>query len=884
VAPRPIDDEGGEDARARLKRKQLELEREKILLERQRVELELTKAKMRLDADEESQEESSDPMLAPAKSVEHRPRPRPASPEASRGAEAGAAPVALPRSRRRTSPNATAVAALGGLLGVASIVALLYVFGDRDKIPFARHGPETESPRVIPLPQLPPDPLPELMRLRQKAAGGDAEAMISIGNLIAEGIGGGEPDAALAGQWYQLASKEGDAAESEEAIRRMDSLLRAELEAKQRAEELAKLEAQRRSRAETRAREERESRRIDAEIEESRTSEEGLGRARRIKELEDQVAALGVGNPSIVPEDYPPLSQQLGRIAGDPLADEGIKALVARRLEEFRGKLVSSLTTQVKGHLDRGQDELARVQLERFRFLGATLPPEAASLNEQLTERVQAAAEASRKGRAEQASAASHKKSRVRARHHIDAALRWLAAHQHAEGRWSSTTWDAGCQVDDKCAGPGIALGDARYDAGLTGLALLAFLESGHAPSQGRYQEQVRRALTWLRQQQERTGAIAYRQGEEVYNHAIATRALCRAIQVFPDPQLERAASLAIDYCLVAQNPGSGWKYNAQDGRSDTSVTGWMLTALEAGKKAGLKVPQGAFKGAASFVDQATDANGATGYERPGGGSSFFPQNDGKYDTLPTMTAAGVAIRLLTGERASGDVVKKGLRLMDDNPPAWPRDGSTRQLNFYYWHYATLAHDLAGEGEGWRKELLAALLPTQRETGCADGSWDPLGEWCLAGGRVYATAINALTLTIGEPAVKVRQPSPAPVPEPPVHGGAHSQAEAKKPPAPPPLPVHELGELPYPDEPRRVHRLRRSALHGEPQSMAELGVELQSGWPRPDGTKYKNHEEAAAWYRKAAKLGNDLARSNLRLLLMVHGDLTQEGDDELIER
>ena len=32
--------------------------------------------------------------------------------------------------------------------------------------------------------------------------------------------------------------------------------------------------------------------------------------------------------------------------------------------------------------------------------------------------------------------------------------------------------------------------------------------------------------------------------------------------------------------------------------------------------------------------------------------------------------------------------------------------------------------------------------------GHADGSWDPIGEWCVAGGRVYATAINALTLEV----------------------------------------------------------------------------------------------------------------------------------------
>ena len=36
----------------------------------------------------------------------------------------------------------------------------------------------------------------------------------------------------------------------------------------------------------------------------------------------------------------------------------------------------------------------------------------------------------------------------------------------------------------------------------------------------------------------------------------------------------------------------------------------------------------------------------------------------------------------------------------------------------------------------------------QRRAGCEDGSWDPVGEWGAAGGRVYSTAICAMTLEV----------------------------------------------------------------------------------------------------------------------------------------
>ena len=43
-----------------------------------------------------------------------------------------------------------------------------------------------------------------------------------------------------------------------------------------------------------------------------------------------------------------------------------------------------------------------------------------------------------------------------------------------------------------------------------------------------------------------------------------------------------------------------------------------------------------------------------------------------------------------------------------------------------------------------------ALVKNQnvKSTGCKSGSWEPIGRWCPEGGRVYGTAINALTLEV----------------------------------------------------------------------------------------------------------------------------------------
>ena len=84
--------------------------------------------------------------------------------------------------------------------------------------------------------------------------------------------------------------------------------------------------------------------------------------------------------------------------------------------------------------------------------------------------------------------------------------------------------------------------------------------------------------------------------------------------------------------------------------------------------------------------------------------------------------------------------------------------GKNDKVDMYYWYYATYAMFQYG-GHNWRKwndAMKKAISDTQRVGGCADGSWDPVGKWGMVGGRIYATAINALTLEIYYRYAKIR--------------------------------------------------------------------------------------------------------------------------------
>lgn len=333
----------------------------------------------------------------------------------------------------------------------------------------------------------------------------------------------------------------------------------------------------------------------------------------------------------------------------------------------------------------------------------------------------------------------------------VTAALRWLKFHQNPDGSWSANGWNKNCGRGKglpQCSGEGHENGDGHYDAGLTALALLAFLGNGHSHRFGTYKRTVAKGLTWLKRQQKADGSVAFdaSHGESIYNHSISTMALCEAYAVSRDFTLKRYAEKAIEWCRASQNPGLGWKYGVRSGRNDTSSTGWFVLAMKAGKTAGLKVEDSAFKGAQNWFQRATASDGNVGYETPGGGSAFLQANGGKFDQVPCMTAVSVICRIFTGERRSEDAIRKGAKLMEESPPTW----SARKMNFYYWYYGTYAMFQVGgdKWKNWNEAMQKALLPNQRQRGCEDGSWDPVAEWCLAGGRVYATAILALTLEI----------------------------------------------------------------------------------------------------------------------------------------
>jgi hypothetical protein len=328
----------------------------------------------------------------------------------------------------------------------------------------------------------------------------------------------------------------------------------------------------------------------------------------------------------------------------------------------------------------------------------------------------------------------------------VEAALRWLARHQEADGHWDPKKWDKG-----------------RGPVGMTGMALLAFLGAGHTEKAGKFRDNVRRAQQWLvkhpEEMRKKYGWEKLKPGYfrcDNYQQGMAALALAEAYGMTKNPEIAKAAQEAIDYVCDAQGPYEAWNYHhkkGQAGRNDTSVSGWNLMAIKSAKIAGLKVDNTAFQGAMRWLDVATRPEdgrcayaGTVGGARRGNGSM-------------AMCAAGMLMRQFMGVQRTDPILRKAAETLDKQRPSWENvGGKAKGVNFYYWYYGTLCMFQMG-GDHWREwntAIKKALVENQRRGGPmdgseqdVDGSWDPVGGGHVpTGGRVFSTALGALTLEV----------------------------------------------------------------------------------------------------------------------------------------
>ncbi|HUS57778.1 MAG TPA: prenyltransferase/squalene oxidase repeat-containing protein [Planctomycetota bacterium] len=301
----------------------------------------------------------------------------------------------------------------------------------------------------------------------------------------------------------------------------------------------------------------------------------------------------------------------------------------------------------------------------------------------------------------------------------IDPGLQWLARVQEPDGRWDSMKWGA----------------NHNCDAGVTGLAVLAFLADGNTDRSGRYFRNVYLALRWLEKRQASDGGF----GERFYSQGICTMAVAQAHGMSGTATWRGVAQKALDFCCANQNPNGGWDYMGNNpNRVDTSVSAWMVLALKSGIVCGLNVPDTAVERVRKWLRESINADGNTGYTKNIGAQ-------GSSNGTPAMTAAATLCRQFMGWKAGDPEITRALGYIEKN--------GVQLNNLYHTYYATLAmfqvkQFIPRHWQDWRKNCREPLLARQvkGKGKDLDGSWDPDTTYGAHGGRVYTTAVALFCL------------------------------------------------------------------------------------------------------------------------------------------
>jgi Ca-activated chloride channel homolog len=297
--------------------------------------------------------------------------------------------------------------------------------------------------------------------------------------------------------------------------------------------------------------------------------------------------------------------------------------------------------------------------------------------------------------------------------------LDWLAAHQAADGSFAG-----GPEVSQRSA---------------TAYTLLAFFGAGETHKHGRYKDQVRSGLKWLKLSQMPDGSFAPAGNPRfVRDHALCTLAMVEAYSLTGSPLFKKSAELGLARLALLRTPPAGWGPEGPTSRPDLPTTIFAEMAFKTARGAGLSSPPGLETELIAFVDALTDT--------PSGMNA--PRSGEKPEVR--ATAMAILLRVLCGADPGKDqAIIDATRALLKHPPVWDEEheGAIDPLT---WYFGTQALFLVG-GEPWKTWNMAmkpAINDSIRTTGENQGSWDPVGAFGQGAGRTVVTALLTMCQTV----------------------------------------------------------------------------------------------------------------------------------------
>ncbi|MGO8746729.1 MAG: prenyltransferase/squalene oxidase repeat-containing protein [Thermoguttaceae bacterium] len=302
--------------------------------------------------------------------------------------------------------------------------------------------------------------------------------------------------------------------------------------------------------------------------------------------------------------------------------------------------------------------------------------------------------------------------------------LDWLAAHQSRRGSWGAV--------------------QNHYPTAMTAMSGVALLAEGSTTTQGKYADNIRRAVDYLVDRSRPNGLIGDPNTDDryTYGHGFAMLFLSQVLGEEEDAerreQLIDVLTRAVRFTGEAQTEAGGWGYvSAKDGGGfdEGSTTITQVQGLRGCRNAGIPVPKEIIDKAIRYIHKCMLPDGGVQYNSKGGGGR------------PAISAAAIACLYNAGEYDS-QYVPKMKDYCNKNLSNISNEG------FGHWHYAHYYYAQVCYREGgaaweeYRKKVFARIL----SEASPDGAWNQGYV-----GPVYTTAINLTILQLENASLPIYQ-------------------------------------------------------------------------------------------------------------------------------
>lgn len=335
----------------------------------------------------------------------------------------------------------------------------------------------------------------------------------------------------------------------------------------------------------------------------------------------------------------------------------------------------------------------------------------------------------------------------------VNKGLAYVARTQFKDGHWEGV--------------------NSGYAVSMTALAGTALLCEGSTIREGKYRDNIKRAVDWVMERIQPNGLIGVPSsqsegGRYMYGHGFAVMFLACIVgeeeNALRREKLVQVLERACKFSRDAQTNRGGWGYlSAKDGSNfdEGSVTITQMQGLRAARNAGIIVPNEAIKAAVEYLKQSTNDQGGVQYSLAFGGG-------GRGDGRPALTAAAICCGFSAGEY-QGDLVKKWLKFCM-NTLSTPGDGRRMGHDEYtHYYFAQVVYVLgedrhqkidpsikSDEALKWSK-YRKSFFDDAKRTQSADGSWSADSWTARMVGPIYVTACYLTILQLDKAALPIYQ-------------------------------------------------------------------------------------------------------------------------------